>query len=191
MEMESALIVSSNEKINVSFAEILRSFLCNNIVAVPVCSEARRLLLNQQFNLIIINAPLKDESGESFSRDVASNGINQVILIVKNEYYEQISAAVEDYGVIVISKPINRNLLWSALKLAKAAQTKLKTMQSENDKLTQKIEDIRIVSRAKCVLISCLDMSENDAHRYIEKQAMDMRISRVVVAKDIIKTYEN
>jgi len=189
--MESALIISSNEKINVSFTEILRSFSCGKIAAVPSCSEAKRLLWERRFDLIIINAPLRDESGENLAKDIAQKGTGQVILIIKNEYYDAVSAAVEDYGVITVSKPIDKNIFWSSLKLAKATQTKLKAMQSENDKLLKKIEDMRIVSRAKCVLISCLNMGEDAAHRYIEKQAMDKRISRKAVAEEILKTYEN
>ena len=189
--MESALIVSFNDKINVSLSEILRSFSCSRIAAVSSCAEAKRLLWERQFDLIIINAPLQDESGENLSKDIASKGISQVILIVKSEYYDPVSAVVENYGVITVSKPIDRNLFWTSLKLAKAAHIKLKAMQSENDKLLKKIEDIRIVSRAKCVLISCLNMSEDEAHKYIEKQAMDMRISRKAVAEEILNTYEN
>ena len=57
--------------------------------------------------------------------------------------------------------------------------------------LEQKIEDIRIIDRAKCILISHLSMSEPEAHRYIEKQAMDMRLTRRKVAEQILKIYEN
>ena len=54
-----------------------------------------------------------------------------------------------------------------------------------------KIEDIRIVDRAKLILISFMSMSEKEAHRYIEKQAMDLRVTRRAVAEGILKTYEN
>ena len=63
-------------------------------------------------------------------------------------------------------------------------------LKAENDRLLQKIEDIRLVDRAKCLLVQHLAMSEADAHRYIEKQAMDSRVPRVRVAEDILKTYE-
>jgi AmiR/NasT family two-component response regulator len=185
------LIVSCTGKSITFLTEVLNSFSLNKIVTATSCSGARQLLLEQDFDLVIINAPLHDESGESLSRHVASKGISQVILIVKSDYYDEVSHIVEDYGVITIAKPVNKNLFWSALKLAKAAGNKLKTMQAENDKLTKKIEDIRIVDRAKCILISYLNMRENEAHKYIEKQAMDMRITKRDVAEGILKTYEN
>ena len=55
----------------------------------------------------------------------------------------------------------------------------------------EKIDEIRLVNRAKWLLIECLSMTEADAHRYIEKQAMDLRLSKREVAENIIKTYKS
>ncbi|WMJ23218.1 ANTAR domain-containing protein [Paludicola sp. MB14-C6] len=185
------MIVSNTEKSIAFFTQVLQSFSVSRIVTVFSCSEARTLLLEQDFDLVVINAPLRDESGESLSRHIATKGISQVILVVKSEFYDEISDVVEDYGVITIEKPINKNHFWLALKLAKAAQNKLKSMQVENTKLLQKIEDIRIVDRAKCILISYLNMSESEAHKYIERQAMDTRTTKRAVAEGVLKTYES
>ena len=65
------------------------------------------------------------------------------------------------------------------------------SLQSENTKLHQKIQEIRLVDRAKCTLIQDLHMTEQDAHRYIEKQAMDLRMTRREIAEEILKTYES
>jgi len=189
--MDSALVVSCSEKSIAFFTEMLNSASISHIVASQSCAEARRLILDRDFDLVIINAPLCDESGEGLSRHIASKGVSQVILVVKREYFEEVSSHTGDAGVLTIAKPINRALFRSALKLAKAVGSRLKLMQSENSKLKQKIEDIHIVDRAKCILISHLSMSEKEAHRYIEKQAMDMRTTKRKVAEGILKTYEN
>jgi response regulator NasT len=147
--------------------------------------------MDRDFDMCIINAPLKDESGESLSVNIASRGFCQVLLAVKAEYFDEVSAHVEDSGVITVAKPINRALFWNAIKLAKAAQTKVRILQSENSKLIQRIEDIRVIDRAKCILISYLAMSEPEAHKYIEKQAMDMRKPKRAIAEGILKTYES
>ena len=55
--------------------------------------------------------------------------------------------------------------------------------------IEEKMEEIRIVNRAKWLPISELKMDEQGAHRYIEKQAMDRCISKRIVAEEIIKTY--
>ena len=53
------------------------------------------------------------------------------------------------------------------------------------------METIRIVNHAKWILINNMKLSENEAHKLIEKQAMDTRRSKRDVAEGIIKTYGN
>jgi len=189
--MESALIVSSSEKDTAFFSVLLNAASVHQITSLESCDNARRLILKKDFDLVIVNAPLRDESGESLSRYIASKDISQVILLVKSEFFDSVSAICEEDGVLTISKPVDKTLFWSALLLAKSVQNRVKRVQAENAKLKQKIDDIKIIDRAKCVLISCMSMNENEAHRYIEKQAMDMRSSRRVVAEGILKRYEN
>ena len=189
--MESALIVSRVEKGVAFFSDLLNMAGINKITALACCGEARRLLLERDFDLVLVNAPLRDESGESFSRYVASANLAQVILIVKSEFFDAVSAICEDDGVLTIAKPVNKSVFWSALSLAKSSRKRIKRVQDENKKLIQKIEDMRIVDRAKCILISYMGMDEKEAHRYIEKQAMDMRCAKRQVAEEILKTYES
>lgn len=189
--MESALIVSNSEKINASLAEILSQASVTDITTVSNGGEARRILIEKDFDLYIVNTPLPDEFGENLALNIASREISVVILMVKAELMDEVSDRVEDYGVITIGKPISRALFWNALKLAAATHKKIKAIHNENKKLIQKIEDIRIIDRAKCILISHFSMTEPEAHRYIEKQAMDMRITRRKVAEKILSIYEN
>jgi response regulator NasT len=189
--MDNVLIVSCSDKATEFITELLDAAGYLQIAVSESCAQARRLLLARDFDLLIINAPLKDESGESLARQVASKGSSQVMLAVGSEHFDAVSAICEDDGVLTISKPVNRAVFWSALKLAKSAQSRLKRAHAENAKLKQKIEDIRIADRAKCLLISYMGMSEQEAHRYIEKQAMDMRCTKREVAEGILKTYES
>ncbi|MCL2088642.1 MAG: ANTAR domain-containing protein [Oscillospiraceae bacterium] len=189
--MESVMIVSNSDKGIELFSDILNSASVNQITAVHSCGEARRLILERDFDLVIINAPLRDESGENLSRYIASMGVSQVILVVRSEFFEAVSAVCENDGVLTISRPVNRSVFWSALSLARSVRSRLKKAQEENARLKQKIEDIRITDRAKCILISYMNMSEQEAHRYIEKQAMDMRCTKREIAEGILRTYES
>lgn len=71
-----------------------------------------------------------------------------------------------------------------------ATAERLRTLRDKTSSLQQRLDDSRIVSRAKLLLISRLGMSEGDAHRYIEKTAMDSCLPRRDVAEGIIRTYE-
>ena len=53
------------------------------------------------------------------------------------------------------------------------------------------MEEMRLVSRAKLILVQRFQMTEKDAHRFIEKNAMDRCVSRRVIAERIIRTYQN
>ncbi|MDY4209669.1 MAG: ANTAR domain-containing protein [Eubacteriales bacterium] len=52
------------------------------------------------------------------------------------------------------------------------------------------MEDIRVVNKAKWFLIEQLKMTEQEAHRYIEKQAMDRCVTKRVIAENILSTYK-
>lgn len=189
--MESVLIISFSEKSAAFLKELLNPDFSKDIVTVTNCQEARRLYMQRSFELCIINAPLRDEAGELLARHIAVEKGSQVILLTPYEYFDEISTQVEDAGVITLSKPVNKAILWNALKMAKAANSLVHRLKSENTKLVQKIEDIKIVDRAKCILISYLRLTEIEAHKYIEKKAMDTRSTKRAVAEEILKTYEN
>ena len=71
-----------------------------------------------------------------------------------------------------------------------SATERLRKSEKKSLSIEEKMEEIRLVNRAKWLLIDELKMSEPDAHRYIEKQAMDRFVSKREVAEEIIKTYE-
>ena len=50
---------------------------------------------------------------------------------------------------------------------------------------------MKIVNRAKSMLMQYLNLTEEQAHRHIQKQAMDLRKTQRTVAEDILKTYQN
>jgi response regulator NasT len=189
--MGSALLVSQSEKDAALYTGFLKAASIGQVTCLQSCDNARKLILKQDFDLIIVDSPLKDESGESFSRYASAQGLSQVLLLVKSESFNSVSAACENDGVLTIAKPVDKSLLWSALSLAKSVQSRVKRIQAENAQLKQKIEDIRIIDRAKCILIYSMKMTEQEAHRYIEKQAMDVRSSRRIIAENILKKYEN
>ena len=184
--MDRALIVCDNEK----GTDFYKSFLKENgyldMVSVTSGAMAKRAMLDYDFDICIINGPIGGTSGEELSIDIAEKNICQVILFVKAERLEEISAQVEDYGVITVGKPINKQLFWQALKVAKVAQRRLNMAHKETVKIEKKLEEMKIISRAKIMLMVKENSSEDEAHKYIEKQSMDRRMTRVEIANEII-----
>lgn len=152
--------------------------------------EAKRLLLSTDFDILVINAPLPDEFGLDFALDAAAGHMG-VLLLTKADLYEQVSFRAEDAGILTLPKPVQRQTLYTSLKLLAAVSTRLAKMEQRARTLEEKMMDIRLVNRAKWLLISHLGMNETDAHYYIEKQAMDTRRSRREIAEDVIRTYDS
>ena len=185
--MDRALIVCDNEKGTSFYKSFLKENGYMDMVAVTSGPMAKRAILDYDFDICIINGPIGGTSGEELSKDIAEKNMCQVILFVKAERLEEISAQVEDYGVITVGKPINKQLFWQALKLAKVAQRRINMAHKENEKLEKKLEDMKIISRAKILLMVNKNITEEEAHKLIEKQAMDRRMTRIEVAREIVK----
>ena len=173
------------------FREDLAKLNIEEMLAVRTSSEARRILIDRVYDLLVINAPLSDENGVRLAMDVIGSKANQVILMVKREYADEIAAKVEDYGIFTVEKPLAHSAFWLALKMTSAAYNRTRTFIDENDRLRKSLADIRLVNRAKCLLIEKLGLSEEEAHREMEKLAMDQRVEKVTLAKRIIKEYED
>ena len=189
--MVSALLVSSSEKGREMLRELMRGVPEVNPSVAASGGEARRLAAEGEFDLIVINAPLSDEYGDGLSCTLAMDTSAGILLLVRAETADEIAEKVEDMGVMVLGKPLGRTMFYQALKMVAAAHRRVLGLKQENRKLQSKIEEIRLVDRAKCMLIQYLSMTESQAHRYIEKQAMDRRITRGEVARSILGLYDS
>jgi len=185
----SILVVSVSDKVYDIFIDLTKDRFHSNIYRASSISEAKRMTLLQDFDIVVINAPLKDESGIDFAVNTATENAAGVLLLINNEYYEQVLDKVIEYGVLTVSKPISRQVLYESFNLLVATNYRIKKVEKKNEKLTAKMEEVRIVNRAKWILIENLGLSEEEAHRIIEKQAMDERQSKREVAETIIRTY--
>ena len=188
--MEEILIVSSTQKGRILLEELLGSHHFDHIITAESGSKARRMILENRFDLVVINSPLSDEFGHELALMVAESSNAGILMMVKSELADEVSAKVEDYGVFVVPKPVSKQLFFQSLKLIEASCKRIQGLKKENIRLQQKIEEISLMDRAKCALVQYLGLNEAQAHRYIEKQAMDRRITKREVSVDILKTYE-
>lgn len=188
--MPGVLLVSSSEKGRDGLAALLREASITQIHMAGSGSQARRFLIQGQASVVVINTPLSDEFGESFALFATEQTSASVIMLVKNEQADEVAHQVENEGILVVEKPMSKALFFQAVKLSLAAQRRMMGLQSENDRLQKKIMEIRLVDRAKCLLIENKGMTETEAHRYVEKQAMDLRITRREVAEWILEQAE-
>lgn len=184
------LIVSASEKFNSAMRTLLPMTDYWPLDFAGSVSEARRRLLDAEYDLVLINAPLQDDFGIRLATGLCSNTGLGVLLFVKAALYEEVCSKVTEYGVLTVSKPAPLQVVRQSLSVLCATRERLRRMEERQASVEEKIEEIRLVNRAKWLLIERLGMTEAEAHRYIEKQAMDQRVSKRELAENLIKTYE-
>ena len=186
----SVLVVSASEKFNTSVTSLLPMTDYWPVNIAKSVAEAERRLLDQPYDIVLINAPLPDDFGMRLAIDTCNNSGAGVLLLVKSEVYNDIYAKVVEYGVMALAKPTSMTMIAQTLRVLCATRERLRKVEQRQASVEEKIEEIRIVNKAKWLLIECLSMTEAQAHRYIEKQSMDQRITKREVAQNIIETYK-
>lgn len=183
------LVAGANDK---TFA-LLQTLLPGSSYDLPLragsAGEAKRMALDYAVDIAILNAPMRDEFGTQLALDLARDNVG-VLLLVPGESFDGVRDQVEDEGVMTLSKPLTRQTLEMGLHMITALRGKLLQMDRRNRALQEKMTDIRTINRAKWLLIEQLRMTESEAHYYIERQAMDTRLSRREVAENIIRSYD-
>ena len=185
----AVLIVSASEKLDNQLRALLPVTEYYPVQSAKSVGEARRMLLGASFDLVLINTPLRDDFGTQLAIDVCADTTAAALLFVKAELYDSVNARVMEYGVVTLSMPSAAALVSQSLRMLCAQRERLRHMERKQQSVEEKMEEIRLVNRAKWLLIECLSMTEQDAHRYIEKQSMDQHLTKRTVAENIIKTY--
>lgn len=188
-ETYSVLVVSNQLKFNEAITPMLPPSEYYPVCFTGNIAAARREMLSQRFDLVIINAPLLDDPGTRFAIDASNRMDTVVLLLLRAENYEDVNERVTSHGVFTLQVPVPASTLRQGLKWMISARERLRRLETKNLSIEEKMEEIRLVNRAKWVLIEQLKMNESDAHHHIEKQAMDLCTSKKEIARSIIKTY--
>ncbi len=185
----SVLLVSASASLRTAMEELLPAAGCRPLCTVGSISAARQALTERSFDFVIVNAPLPDDFGLRFAIDCSSAKGTVVLLLVRGEIHAEIHDRVVEHGVFTMAKPLSRQSIQTALGWMASARERLRRFEQKSLSLEEKMEEIRLVNRAKWLLISELKMSEPEAHRYVEKQAMDRCVPKREIAAEILKLY--
>ena len=188
--MYGLLIAAGNRKAADTLLSLLRPFHPARVLTAESGAEARRKAGETPLSLVVVHAPLADEPAHRLAMDLADQTGAMALLIVRQEDAAETAARTAESGAAVMGRPFQREVFLQLLRAIMAAQTRVERLQEENRKLSARLEEARLVGRAKCALIRYRDLTEEEAHRYIEKEAMDTRLPKREVARDILRTFE-
>lgn len=185
----SVLVVSAVENFHSAMTSMLPEASFQPIVKVQTVAEAQRAVAERSFDFVIINAPLKDDLGMRFAIDCSTSHNSLVLFLISNEIHGDVYAKVAAHGVFTLPKPMNKQSMDNALRWLMTTKRKLSGVEKKKTKIEDKMEEIRLVNKAKWLLISNEGLLEPEAHRYLEKEAMDRCITKKELCEKIIKKY--
>lgn len=185
-ERVGVLLVTASDKAARAISDFLPQDRFYQPVVAKSAGEARRIFDSLKHELVIVDGPLRDDYGGQLAMDFGEDSFTEVLFLTKNEYYEQLAGKLEELGIVSVSKPADRKNLLNCLGILYAHVVKMRGIKKRIEELQTKNEELQLVSRAKLMLMEKYKMTEADAHRYIEKSAMDHCMKRRDVAEKII-----
>lgn len=187
----SVLIVSGSTKFNNVISGMLPINQYYPVILVSDIEEARNLFFGKTFDIVILNTAHADEKGVRLAADICDKSSSGVIYLTPSDYYDDINYRLLPHGVLTVSKPVTQAVLMQAVGLASAMTERMKSLIKKQTTVEEKMTEMRLVNKAKWMLIDRMHMTEPEAHRFIEKKAMDDRVSKREVAERIIERYSD
>ena len=188
--MKKAIVVSKLNNTQ-ALTALLKEEGFGSVVSAESSEIAKDFIENDDFDLILINTPLENETGLEFAISCSKTTIASILVIVPSKSSNNVAQMMTSKGIMVISKPFSKHLFHHYLLFSECFKERMNRVVKENTKLKTQVETMKLVNRAKILLMQNLRMTESQAHHYLEKQAMNLRKSKYDVALRVLKTYEN
>lgn len=171
--------------------ENISRLLCGEECEISVCCDGAsvRALDVSTFDIVIVSTPLSDEFGLDLVAELKDRTNAGLIVLAKSDIADEVQNKLKFAGAFVIGRPFPKSALIQAMRFSTVARDKYRELEKEKENLSRQLTEVKTISRAKNLLMQYLALTEEQAHRHIQKQAMDLRKSQLEVAEDVLKTY--
>lgn len=186
-EVVRVLVAEDEALIRLDLVESLRD-LGYQVVAEAGDGEAALRLASQQLvdvALLDISMPLLD--GLSVARELTAAGTCAVVIVTAFSQREVVARAVAAGAMAYVVKPFTPADLPPAIELARTRFAELRALQDNVGELTGRLAARKTIEQAKAALVAAYGMTEADAFRFLQKKAMDDRVSMAAVAEQVLQ----
>ncbi|MGE5455027.1 MAG: ANTAR domain-containing response regulator [Methylocystaceae bacterium] len=154
------------------------------VAEVADMGQALRKTRSLLCDLVVVDANLEGGKGLKTALIIDEDQLAAVLLLVNRE------ALVNATKLPYLVKPVYDYTLIPAVETAMLYWRKYGQLKTEINRLEEKIETRKVVDRAKGLLVSRLQLNEPDAHRFLQKEAMNRGLTLIQVAREVIKRLE-
>lgn len=137
-------------------------------------------------DLVILDIKMPKLDGIAAAERIAAARIAPVVILTAFSQRELVQRAREAGAMAYLVKPFGRADLVPAMEMAMSRYAELQQLEAEVADLSERLETRKFVDRAKAILQAELGLTEPDAFRWIQKTAMDLRLSMKQVAEGVV-----
>jgi two-component system, response regulator PdtaR len=149
----------------------------NGVEAIALAKEFKP-------DLAILDVKMPELDGISAAQEIIE--ISPVLMLTAFSQKELVERA-RDAGVMAyVVKPFSINDLTPAIEIAMSRHLQMRSLREEVADLHERLETRKVIDRAKGILMAAMNLSEPEAFGWIQRAAMDRRISMKAVAEAVI-----
>jgi two-component system, response regulator PdtaR len=137
-------------------------------------------------DLVILDVKMPILDGIAAAEQIARERIAPVLMLTAFSQRELVERARDAGAMAYLVKPFNKQDVVPAIEMAVSRFQELRALEAEVTDLADRLETRKAIDRAKGVLQSQLGLSEGEAFRWIQKTAMDLRLTMRQVAEGVV-----
>jgi response regulator NasT len=148
--------------------------------------QAVELAERERPDLVILDVKMPVLDGIAAAERIAGQRIAPVVMLTAFSQRDLVERARDAGAMAYLVKPFSQSDLAPAIEMAVSRFAEISALEAEVTDLQDRLETRKAVERAKVVLQRDLGLSEPDAFRWIQKTAMDLRLTMRLVAEGVI-----
>ncbi len=148
--------------------------------------QAVAMAVEHRPDLVIMDVKMPKLDGIEAAAQIARARIAPVVMLTAFSQRELVDRANEAGAMAYLVKPFTRSDLVPAIEMARSRYAEMTALEREVGDLSERLETRKSIERAKAILQERQGMSEPEAFSWIQRTAMDLRLSMLQVARAVI-----
>jgi two-component system, response regulator PdtaR len=181
------VIAEDEALIRLDLAEMLAEAGYDIVAQAGDGEQAVALTMEHRPDLVVMDVKMPRLDGIAAAAQIARDRIAPVVMLTAFSQRELVERARDAGAMAYLVKPFTQADLVPAIEMAVSRFGELALLEAEVADLTERLETRKAVERAKSLLMEQLDLSEPEAFRWIQKTAMDLRLSMRQVAEGVVE----
>ena len=181
------VIAEDEALIRLDLAEMLEEEGYDVVAQAEDGEKAVQLVTEHRPDLVILDVKMPRLDGIAAAEQIAAQRIAPVVILTAFSQRDLVERASEAGAMAYLVKPFDQSDLVPAIEMAMSRFAELRQVEAEVADLQEQLATRKLVDRAKGALQQSLGLTEPESFRWIQKTAMDLRLTMRQVAEGVIE----